>query len=117
MKKNPYANSTGIIQDTDTCGKSAISAAEASSRTVSQRIRLRSLRWPKSGLLMAEAAKMPDSTRPVEPESKLRAFWRNREEAVPMALPAKSRRLKAKLVAGRTTTGPPSGTIVLESQE
>src|SRR5438309_9946969 len=98
MKKNPYANSTGIAQSPRTCGNNIINAAAASSSPVSQRIRPRSLRCPKSGLLIADAAVMPESAMPVNQGSNPRAFCKNNEAEVPIALPAKSRRLKAKLV-------------------
>src|SRR5437667_6104110 len=97
MKTNPYASSTGSIQATGTRGKALTRAAASSSTRATQRIRPLSLRLPNSGLLTTEARKIPESARPVNLGLNPCAFWRKSEAEVDIALPAKSRKLRAKL--------------------
>src|SRR5436309_11426703 len=56
-----------------------------------------SLRLPNTGLLIAEARKIPARARPADFGLKPWAFCRKREAEVLKALPAKSRKLKARL--------------------
>src|SRR4051812_44528024 len=69
---------------------------------------------------------MPESARPADLGLKPCAFWRNNEAEVPIAMPAKSRRLMAKLAprknAQRVAVGnifsdfPGMGISVVESE-
>src|SRR5436309_1564225 len=99
MKKNPYAIKMTIIQGRPRRGNRLISSAAITSITLAQRSRPPSLKWPKIGLLIAEARKIPDSAMPANLGSKAWAFCRKREADVAIAPPAKSLRLKAKLAA------------------
>src|SRR5437763_9134591 len=74
-----------------------MNTADISSTKLTHFIRPPSLRPPKSGLLMAEARKIPESARPADLGLNPCAFCRNNEAEVPIAMPAKSRRLMAKL--------------------
>src|SRR5258706_14299448 len=74
-----------------------MSAPAISSTKATQRMRFRSLRLPKSGLLMTEARKSPESVSPVDLGLKPCAFWRNSEPDVPIAFPQKSLKLRQKL--------------------
>src|SRR5258705_1792886 len=97
MKKKPYPSRTGVIQDTGTRGNALISTPAISNTKATQRIRPLSLRLPKSGLLITEAIKIPEIISPVSFGLNPCALCRKREAEVPIALPAKSRKLNAKL--------------------
>src|SRR5262245_34344752 len=103
MKKNPYTSSTGNIHARDTRGKRLIKKAAITRTKLNQRILPRSLNPPKSGLLMADARKIPDSAKPVNLESNPWACCRKSELKLPIPLPAKSRRLNAKLAARKNS--------------
>src|SRR5258708_657990 len=69
--------------------------AAMSSTPVSQRLRPRSLRPPKIGLLIALGRNIPLKAKPVHLESYPWAFCKKSEPRLPMLAPAKSRRLNS----------------------
>src|SRR5688572_7534815 len=99
MKKKPYTAKTSGATRGEKWGKEATMMPAITRARVVQRPTPRSLRPPKRGLLMAEAMKIMERIPPVDSVLRPWAFWRKSEPRLPMELPVKSRRLKAKAAA------------------
>src|SRR5579884_463392 len=80
-------------------GNIAITIDASTSKKSAQRIRPRSLKRPKSGLLTADARKSPERMKPVVFGLNPWACCRKSEQRLAMPEPPKSRRLKKKPVA------------------
>src|SRR3954469_17329083 len=89
--------STGMSAARGTRGKRNTIVAATVSTSEVQQIRPPSLHPPKSGLLTIAARKIQLKAKPVSRELKPCACCRKSDPSVPMLLPVKSRKLKAKL--------------------